>query len=67
MVRLTDRPDMTLMFAGDVKQQCNNSNCAYYKFGVGEISQDCFKDFSWYTTEIRLKLTKYQSQNVERR
>ena len=24
VVRLTDRPDMTLMFTADVKQQCNN-------------------------------------------
>ena len=45
VVRLTDRPDMTLDVSMDVKQQCNNNNKALikakvvYNFGLPECKR----------------------------
>ena len=45
VVRLTDRPDMTLMFTVDLKQQHNNNNNAPWLLNtIDTVFQSCQDD-----------------------
>ena len=59
-VRLTDRPDMTLMFTVDVKQQCNNLEQRQNGFARG-----CVENYSAYTQNTSIFIRWLQRQGID--
>ena len=56
VVRLTDRPDMTLEFTVNVKQQCNNNNKKARVYNFANTVDPVCKDGIGFLTFFGVKL-----------